>query len=98
MTLLKIETSYKEKAFITSITNPVTVVLLITCLVCEGEADSLPSLDSDGDNEEDGGRQGKVARTLQNGKHEPDVLHITVLFILQQHTVDVDDDNNFNRC
>ena len=94
---MKIEFS-ERKSFHNIDNKSISVALLITCLVCEGEADSLPSLDSDGDNEEDGGRQGKVTRTLQNGKHEPDVLHITVLFILQQHDVDVDDDNNFNRC
>ena len=41
-------------------------------LVGEGEADGLPPLDGDGDDQEDGGGEGKVTRALQDGEHEAD--------------------------
>ena len=45
-------------------------------LVGEWEADRLPPLDGDGDDQEDGGGEGEVTRALQDGKHEADVVNL----------------------
>ena len=39
-------------------------------LIWEGEADGLPPLYGDGDDQEDRGREGEVARALQDGEQE----------------------------
>ena len=45
-------------------------------LVGEGEADRMPPLDGDGDDQEDGGGEGEVARALQDGEQEADVVNL----------------------
>ena len=54
---------------------------LIVYLVGEGEADGLPSLNGDGDDQEDGGGEGEVTRALQDGEQEAEVVNLGVSHI-----------------
>ncbi len=50
----------------------------IVYLVGEGEADGLPSLNGDRDDQEDGGGEGEVTGALQNGEQEAQVVNLGV--------------------
>ena len=48
-------------------------------LIGEGEADGLPPLDGDGDDQEDGGGEGKVTRALKDGEQEADGVKLGLI-------------------
>ena len=50
-------------------------------LVGEGEADCLPPLDGDGDDQEDRGREGEVTSALQDGKQEAQRVNLGAIII-----------------
>ena len=52
-------------------------------LVGEGEADSLPPLDGDRDDQEDGGGEGKVTRALQDGEQEAEGLNLGSITVIR---------------